>query len=56
MIFDLHGQPFDVWIGGGAFGNGPTFHDAIQFESKIEVELCGVVFLDDEPQFARATV
>lgn len=56
MIFDLHGQPFDLGVGGGAFGNGPAFHDAIQFESKIEVELCGVVFLNDESQFAHATM
>jgi hypothetical protein len=46
MIFDHGGKAFDGGVQGGAFGNGPGFEGAGDFEAKVVVEAGGAMALD----------
>src|SRR5438552_2457726 len=50
MILHFHRQPADRWIIARTLRYGPTLHDAIQFESEIEMQVARCVFLHDEVQ------
>src|SRR5581483_6293132 len=55
MILDLHGQAAVAALPGETFGNGPRLQDAFHFEAEVVMQARGVVFLNDEERFMRAT-
>jgi hypothetical protein len=50
MILDLHRKTFDGRIEARAFWNSPTFHDPVELEAQVEMQVTRCVFLDDEPE------
>lgn len=46
MVFYMHGQTFYARIKAGAFGHGPAFEHAIQFQPEVVMQAGGVVFLN----------
>src|SRR5580692_7028909 len=48
VIFDHHGQALLGWVEGGAFGDGPGFEDAVDFQAQVIVQVRGVMPLDAE--------
>src|SRR6185437_6872145 len=50
VIFYLNRQPLISWIVAGTFGYGPTLQDPAPAETKIIVQPCRRVFLDDKRQ------
>ncbi len=48
MIFDVDGEGFGERLKRGAFGDGPGFERAVDFEAEVVVQARGVVALDAE--------
>ena len=55
VIFDLHRESLHRWIKAGPFRHRPAFHYAIELESKIEMQVTGGVFLNDEAKASSAS-
>src|SRR2546423_8230760 len=50
VIFDLHGEPFHRGVETWSLRHGPTLHDSVELEPKIEMQMARSVLLDDETQ------
>src|SRR5580700_2162276 len=48
MILNSHGQPFDRWIKRGSFGNCPRQQHSLPFETKVVVQVTGLMLLNNE--------
>lgn len=54
MVFHFHCEPLHRGIEAGTLGHCPRFHDPVELEPKVEVEVARRVFLNDEAQGAAA--
>ncbi|MNT41770.1 hypothetical protein D3C72_1781440 [compost metagenome] len=50
MIFDMHGQAFDLGVQRGPLGHRPTFQGTIEFQAKVVMQVRRVMLLDAELQ------